>query len=60
MLFWAAASFIFSFNAAVLAYSMPVMISAVTPARILSSTFLAVALVCLLGATLFASFGLTG
>lgn len=60
MLFWAAASLIFSFNAAVLAYSMPVMVSAVTPAKILSSMFLVIALVFLLGATFFASFVLIG
>jgi hypothetical protein len=60
MLFWAAASLIFSFNAAVLAYSMPVIVSAVTPAKILSSMFLVIALVFLLGATFFASFVLIG
>jgi len=60
MLFWAATSLIFSFNAAVLAYSMPVMVSAMTPAKILSSMFLVIALVFLLGATFFASFGLFG
>ena len=60
MLFWAATSLIFSFNAAVLAYAMSVMVSAVTLARILSSACSAVSIIFLLGAGFFASSGLFG
>jgi hypothetical protein len=58
MLFWAATALVFSFNAAVLAYAMHVLVSAATVARILSSMFAVIAATLLLGATYFASVSL--
>jgi hypothetical protein len=60
MSLWAATALIFSFNAAVLAYSMLVMIRTVALARILSSLFVVISVICLLGAAFSVSSALTG